>query len=184
MSLPAHKSKNTSELTTVNVLLRLQPMLNEELAHPSKIVETSNPERVSATVVSSDYAAPEEPFQRVQNGDVPFMLDNDELRQHLISHAHLGMFLKADVETAFPIHEAYDPFRCEIHRLSHWMPGVWPLRIPLPRFPADYPIPLIVTPADVTGIVDRALRAFPHTARYCPAGLPAGRQTQSTLGPL
>ena len=68
------------------------------------------------------------------------------------------------------------------------MPGVWSLRIPAPlREPVScgLPNPLSFLRRMECPIrnVDRALRGFPHTARYCPTGYPVGRQHLTTLGP-
>ena len=69
----------------------------------------------SVAVVLANHATPEVGLDRVEELRIAFVLDDGELGQDLNSHRHALMSSDSDMEAAFTIHEACDPFRVEIH---------------------------------------------------------------------
>src|SRR5437867_12978999 len=94
-------------------------MLLEELHNIQQAVNLSDAQFESIIMISSNHSAPEKSLQCIKNLDVFFVLDYPKLRQDLKSHFHFGMFIDANIETAFPINETNNPIRGELHRSSY-----------------------------------------------------------------
>ena len=144
-----HEFDDGAELPKVNVLLGLQGMPHEKLANTAKSLQLANSQAKAITMVAADNPGFEETLQGHQNGAFPFMLDDNELRQHLESDRHLVVPVQADMKATFPIHETSDPIVVELHDITLRIRilGVWPLRIPAEAgFLRIAQSPAIVTP--------------------------------------
>jgi len=116
MNVLLHQSEHVAKLLEIDALPGLERMLFEEwndafdqlLALPHSIGH-------SVAMVLANHAASEIRLDRVQELRIAFVLYDGELGQDLNSHRHAFMSSDSDMEAAFTIHEACDPFRVEIH---------------------------------------------------------------------
>ena len=111
-----HKPDYLTKLVEIMTLLRLQWIPFEEgNDFLYKIHHAAHPIRLPVTVVGSHHSTTEVLSECIQNVDIALVLDNGELRKHLISYRHLRMCIDADEEATFPINESHDPLRIKFH---------------------------------------------------------------------
>ena len=61
------------------------------------------------TVVRSNHPTAEEFLQRVEQLNVPLVLDNREFGEHLKLASHFWVWVDADVKTAFAVNKPHNP---------------------------------------------------------------------------
>ena len=102
--------KNLSEPREVDPLLRFQRMLFEEGNDPfAEVIQSPNPVRHTITVIGSNYAAPEEFLQGVEQLNIAAMLNDREFGKHLKLAGHLWVRIDADVKTTFSVNKPDNP---------------------------------------------------------------------------
>jgi hypothetical protein len=79
MTFLLHEIHNSTELSEIDVLLRLQRMLEKEFAHRVQRVKLADPQAISVAVIWTDYTRTKKPLQGKQDLSVPRMLNNDKL---------------------------------------------------------------------------------------------------------
>jgi hypothetical protein len=116
MNVLLHQSKHVTELLEIDALPGLERMLFEEW-NDAFVQLFSLPHSIghSVAMVLANHAASEIRLDRVQELRIAFVLYDGELGQDLNSNRHAFMSSDSDMEAAFTIHEACDPFRVEIH---------------------------------------------------------------------
>ena len=88
-------------------------MCFEESYDPGQILQATNPEFESISVVNGDRPAAEERLQFAQDSLIPAVLDNSELGQDLPSQSHRRLAINRDVEATFSVNESDDPPRIQ-----------------------------------------------------------------------
>jgi hypothetical protein len=102
--------KDLAKPREVDPLLRFQRMLFEERNDPFvEVIQPPNSISHPITVIRSDYATAEELLQRVEQLNIPAMLDNGEFGEHLKLAGHFGMRINADVKATFSVDKSYNP---------------------------------------------------------------------------
>ena len=105
-----NQAKDLSEPREVDSLLRFQRMLFEEGNDPfGEVTQPPNAVSHPITVIPSNDATAEELLQRVEQLEVPAMLDDREFGEHLKLAGHLGMRIDVDVEATFAVHKSDYP---------------------------------------------------------------------------
>jgi len=74
-----------------------------------QVFQTSHPIGHSILAVSSHHTAPEKALECVEELNVPPMLDYGEFRKHLYLAGHLWVWIDADEEASFAVHESDHP---------------------------------------------------------------------------
>ena len=114
MNVQLHHLENTAEQLEVAALLRLKWMLDKEWDDRlQQIASSAHAVRCSIAMIAPDDSAAKKLSYFVQQPDVALVLHDGEFRKHLAVHPHTGMNRDPDMETAFTVHEACDPFRLE-----------------------------------------------------------------------
>ncbi len=111
-----HQQNDASKLLEVDALPRFQRVLDEEWNDArAQLLQPADAVSHLFAMILADDPTPEVSLQRMQELHIAFMLHDGELRQNLIAVDHIGMLRNPDVETAFTVHETYDPFRLKLH---------------------------------------------------------------------
>src|SRR5574341_740945 len=84
-------------------------MLLEEPDDFTELLEPSNSQFFSITMIHSDLTASEELLQPFQNRHVPFVLHHTELGKDLPPDLHTRLPVDANEEAAFSVDESDDP---------------------------------------------------------------------------
>ena len=113
----SHHADDSPELGEVGPLLGLERVLLEERDDAlEQMLLPSHPIRHPVAVVPANHATTEVRLECVENLRVALVLNDGELREHLVAAGHVGMRIDLDVEAAFTVHESRDPLRFEVHR--------------------------------------------------------------------
>lgn len=117
MNVLLHQAKHVSKLLEIDALPGPERMLFEEWNDAfDQLLTLSHSIGHPVAMVLANHAASEVGLDRMQELRIAFVLYDGELGQDLDSHRHAFMSSDSDMEAAFTIHEACDPFRVEIHR--------------------------------------------------------------------
>ncbi len=85
-------------------------MLFEEGNDPFvEVIQPPNSISHPITVVRSNHPTAEELLQRVEQLNIPLVLDDREFGEHLKLASHLWMRIDADVETTFAVNKSDNP---------------------------------------------------------------------------
>jgi len=95
----------------IDALLRSQRMLLEKVRDHPKLIEPSNSELPSISVILADATKPEEFLQSVEHVQITFVLNDAELRNDLESYLDRWVSLDSDEEASFSIDESNHPIR-------------------------------------------------------------------------
>ena len=109
MAVQAHEVQDAAELVKIDVLLRLQGVVAEKVAHPLKCFQLANPQAEPVVVITANDARFEETFERFEDLAVSLMLDHHELRKHLVTGRHLVVAVQADMKAALSVDESDNP---------------------------------------------------------------------------
>jgi hypothetical protein len=78
-----------------------------------QVIQTPHSISHPVAVIRANHAAPEELLQCMKQLDVSLVLNNCELRKHLKSGGHLGVWIDADEETTFAVYKSDYPLRLQ-----------------------------------------------------------------------
>ena len=74
-----------------------------------EVIQPPNSISHPVTVVRSNNSTTKEFLQRVEQLDIPLVLDNREFGEHLKLAGHFWMWTDADVETTFTVDKPHNP---------------------------------------------------------------------------
>jgi len=99
----SHPSNDFCEFSEIHILLCLERVLLEKIHDHSKTFQFSYSQLHSIIAINSDNATLEESLDSVQQLHISLVLDYSKFRQYLITYAHFGVPVYADVKTSFAI---------------------------------------------------------------------------------
>ena len=111
-----YEQDDLPETPKVDVFPRLQRVLQKEVAHTVECGGLSDSQTHPVAVVFPDDPSSKKPFELMEDLDVPFVLHDDKFGQHLKAERHLGVFVEADMKTAFSVDKADHPVCGKFHR--------------------------------------------------------------------
>ena len=102
--------QDLSEPREVDPFPRFKRMLFEEGNNPfAKVIEPPDSVSHSIAVILSDYSTAEEFLQRMEELNITSILNDGEFGEYLKLAGHLWVWIDADVETTFAVHESDHP---------------------------------------------------------------------------
>ena len=104
-----------------------------------QMVQSAYPISHSIAVVNSNHTAPKEFLERVKQPNIPSVLYNGELWEHLIPSRHLRMGINADEKAPFAVNKSNHPLSVDFHRSGPNVKSLRVLRLVIGVFPADRP---------------------------------------------
>ena len=131
-----------------------------------QVIQASDSICHSLRVICSNHAAPKKLLERVEQLDISLVLYNREFRKNLKPRSHLWLWIDSDEETAFAIHESYNPLRFQPSRMWLNVKSLrvlhgWSLPCGLSPCPSDF---------DCCQLRQRVpigcMRSFPHIVQF------------------
>ncbi|SRR6266478_9049972 len=119
-----HQAQNVPEFQKINLLLGFERVPLEEADDLLDVLKFPNSQFPTVLVVLAHDAATEEPLQRMEDLEVPHVLDDAKFRNDLITDGGLRIALDAYEEAAFAVHKTDHPFRSKFHSFDNWILGV------------------------------------------------------------
>ncbi len=119
MTSTRHDLDDLTKLNEIDVLLRLERVSHKKLTHLQQSIHLSNPQTLTVTMVLTNHSGSEEPFECVENLHVRFMLNDDKLRQHLITYGHLFVTIQAHMKAAFTVNKTDNPIWGQFHKNTY-----------------------------------------------------------------
>ena len=158
-----HEMDHLGEAIETRPLDRPQWIRFEERHHSfGQLLEPSNAEFLTITVIHGDLAAPEKLSKPLEEGNIPLMLHHAELWKDLPANFHRGLPIDADKEASLSVDKTDDPFGTQAFLLVVCTDRI----VTHHRVPSDPP-------------------EFPAYSRmHTPSLLTTGARDLRTLGPL
>ena len=106
---PFHETDHLGKAIETQPLHRPQWMLLKERHHLLQLLQTTDAQLFSITMVRGDLTAPEKPTESLQDGNIPFVLHHAELGKDLPADSHAGLPIDADEEATLSVNKTDDP---------------------------------------------------------------------------
>jgi hypothetical protein len=149
-----HEANHLSEAIEARSLHRPQWVRLKEWHHSfGQLLESSDAELLSITMIRGDLTTPEELSKLLKERDIPLVLHHAKLGKDLPADFHRGLPVDADEEASLSVDEADDPFGTQAFLLVVCTDRIFThYRVPSdpPEFPANsrmHTPPLLATGA-------------------------------------